>query len=210
MDLRRIERLLEIGSGLGRLAWPLSRRLPARASYLGVDVSPAYVDWSRAVLPLPAGRFEFRHLDVASSQYNPGGAIAPEAVVLPACDAAVDLVVANSLLSHLLPSAIERYLEESRRVLRPGGRLYASAFVVDERSLPRIEARDSYPIFVERRENCWISDPAMPEAGVAVEGEWFLAALAGRGFAVDLLEPGSWRGLPAAPRYQDLILATAA
>ncbi|MFN7940836.1 MAG: class I SAM-dependent methyltransferase [Thermoanaerobaculia bacterium] len=210
VDLPRIDRVLEIGSGLGRLAWPLSLRLPRRASYLGLDVSPAYVDWSRAVLPLPAGRFEFRRLDVASSQYNPGGGIAPEAVVLPVADAGVDLVIANSLLSHLLPSAIERYVAESRRVLRSGGRLYASAFVVDDGSLPRILARDSYPIFVERRENCWISDPAIPEAGVAVDGAWFLAALTDRGFAIDLVEPGSWRGLPAAPRYQDLILATAA
>src|SRR5687767_15011180 len=70
--------------------------------------------------------FQFDWLDVGNTQYNTRSSRAASAVRFPDDDASFDFVFATSVFTHLLPDAAARYLAESRRVLRPGGRLFAN------------------------------------------------------------------------------------
>src|SRR4051794_37170774 len=58
------DRVIDLGCGLGRVAWPLSRLLDARGSYDGFDPSGDYIDWCRRALPLDAARFRFHHFNI--------------------------------------------------------------------------------------------------------------------------------------------------
>ncbi|HEU0169186.1 MAG TPA: methyltransferase domain-containing protein [Chloroflexota bacterium] len=99
--------VLEIGAGPGWLWQGNAVRIPAGWRLTLTDFSPGMVDAARANVALPGVRFE-----VVDAQHIPFG------------DGAFDAVVANHMLYHVPDRP--RALEDIRRVLRPGGRLFAA------------------------------------------------------------------------------------
>ncbi len=98
-------RVLEIGCGAGSL-WSENReRIPSGWSLTLADLSAGMLDQARRSLDL--GRFA-----------------ALDAMALPFSDAHFDAVIANHMLYHVPDRP--RALAEIRRVLKPGGRIYAA------------------------------------------------------------------------------------
>ncbi len=102
-------RLAEIGCGPAALWQEVLPRLPAGWRILLSDLSDGMVAAARASLPASDPRFDFC---VADSQ------------TLPLPSAHFDAVFANHMLYHV--PDLERALQEIRRVLKPGGYLYAA------------------------------------------------------------------------------------
>ncbi|MFL5331227.1 MAG: class I SAM-dependent methyltransferase [Gemmataceae bacterium] len=94
------QNILDWGCGSGRLSRYLSDRTPA--TFTGVDVDPHNVQWCRAHLPF--GRFE-------SINLHPPTMFA---------DGEFDLVIGLSVFTHLREADQFEWLEELRRVTRPG------------------------------------------------------------------------------------------
>jgi len=118
--------VLDIGCGCAKLARFLASDARV-AGYIGFDPIASCIAWNqRFVLPLTGPRFRFEHIDLYSAEYNPRGTVDPDRFVFPADDASIDLAVASSLFTHLLEPSACRYLEQSRRVLKPGGKLVLS------------------------------------------------------------------------------------
>lgn len=102
--------VVELGCGTGRLAERLLReRLPASASYLGIDISRTMVELTRARLEPWRDRIEI-HLTEGSPR-------------LPVADGACDRFLATYVLDLLAEDEVHATLREARRVLAPGGRL---------------------------------------------------------------------------------------
>jgi SAM-dependent methyltransferase len=130
--------LLDIGCGTGRLAYECADFLDG-GTYTGVDVSRKAVDWLREnyASQLPSLRFD--HLDVYSYKYQQDVDKTAESVRFPYPDASFDFVCSFAVFMHMLPSAIGRYLLETRRVLRPQGRaLLTIPIVFDPEKPPSI------------------------------------------------------------------------
>lgn len=122
--LREHDRVLDLGCGNGRIAIALAEK---SISYVGLDVIKESVDFCRKAFE-PYG-FAFYHLDVRNPFYNPSGSLEPTDVRLPFPDASFDLVIAESLFTHLeRPAACWRYVSEVRRILKPDGRFFSSWF----------------------------------------------------------------------------------
>ena len=101
------QHVIDVGCGSGRLAVPLSSYLTGK--YSGFDVVAALVDYARAKVARPDWRFEtIDHIGI------------------PEPDACADMVCFFSVLTHLLHEQSYWYLEEAKRVLKPGGRIVAS------------------------------------------------------------------------------------
>lgn len=100
-------RVIDVGCGAGRLAWRLAA-LPA-LRYLGTDVVPQLMDYARRRCKRPD--FAFRLV---------------ERIEIPAPDGEADFVTFFSVFTHLLHEESYVYLEEARRVLKPGGRVVFS------------------------------------------------------------------------------------
>ena len=147
VDLHPQSEALEIGCGVGRILVPLADRV--RVAY-GVDVSPAMIDKSRAYC---AGKPGIR------TTVTDGTLRAFE-------DSSIDFVFSYVVFQHIPDAgAIETYLREAARVLRPSGLL---RFQVDGRWMLG-RPRDTY-------DGVKLSGPAVRRmvavAGLSLCGEW--------------------------------------
>ena len=119
-------KVLDVGCGHGRQA--IGMMECGIGGYTGLDVVQDSIEFCKTAFAGLSG-FEFHHLDVKNEFYNPKGRQLPEEVVFPVETGAYDAVVAGSLYTHLRTRRVcERYLDESIRALKPGGRIFCSFF----------------------------------------------------------------------------------
>lgn len=108
-DLPPDGRILELGCGAGWLWRENADRLPPGWAVTLSDFSPGMLDEARRGLADAGRPFAFAVLD---------------AQAIPFADATFDAVIANHMLYHVPDKG--KALAEIRRVLTPGGRLYAA------------------------------------------------------------------------------------
>jgi SAM-dependent methyltransferase len=99
-------RILDWGCGCGRISHHLMTRLP-EAKILGCDIDDQAIEWCRQNLGDDFVRIE---------------PVPPT----PFKDANVDVIVACSVLTHLSEADQDKWLDEMRRILVPGGYFLAS------------------------------------------------------------------------------------
>ncbi len=124
-------RLLDIGSGVGRLAIGLLDQVGEMRAYDGVDVAERSVRWCRRHITRHHPGMRFTHLPVANARYQPDGTPIGEGFALPFEARSADVVFLYSVFSHMTAADVRIYLEEIRRVLVPGGGVFLTAFVED-------------------------------------------------------------------------------
>ena len=119
--MRPTSRVLDVGCGIGRLAYECASYLDEDATYAGLDISPVAIAWlnNNYAPRLPGFRFDF--LDVHNESYRPVGSVGPEQVRFPYEDEQFDIACAFEVFMHVSPAGIRNYLFEMARVLRPGG-----------------------------------------------------------------------------------------
>jgi SAM-dependent methyltransferase len=106
-SLESVQRGLDFGSSSGRVVRALQAAYPD-TEWHGVDPNADAIAWASAHLP----GIDFR--------------VSPQEPPLPYDDGFFDLVVAISIWSHYGERSALSWLEEMRRVIRPGGRLILS------------------------------------------------------------------------------------
>jgi SAM-dependent methyltransferase len=129
--ITRSSSVLEIGCGLGRVAFPLRYLLAASGSYDGFEICEKKVRFLQGSFQRAYPNFRFTWADIHNTYYNPNGAIAPAAYPFPYASNSFDIVFAASVFTHMLPDAVGHYFAEAARVLRPGGRCVFSFFLLD-------------------------------------------------------------------------------
>jgi SAM-dependent methyltransferase len=206
--LKPDERVLDVGCGIGRMAVPLTRYLSDRGSYEGIDVFPKGIAWCQENITPKYPNFRFRIADVKNKEYNPGGRFAASEYEFPYADASFDFVLLTSVFTHLLPDEVENYLSEIRRVLAPGGRCFASFFLLNEDSLDSIRLGTSTIDFRHDFGGYRTKDKETPEAAIAYPEDYIRSLYAERGLR--LIEPvhyGAWSGRRDFLSYQDVVVA---
>ena len=129
-DLQPADRVLDIGCGVGRLALPLTQFLEA-GSYDGVDPVAAGIAWCASTITPLYPDVRFKHLDLKHPLYNPGGSLETARTPLPFADSSFDLICMISVLTHLEQPEALHYAAEIARLLAPGGRCFATAFLMN-------------------------------------------------------------------------------
>jgi SAM-dependent methyltransferase len=204
-DLDPGDRVLDVGCGVGRIAFPLTYFLDPRGSYEGLDVAAELLRWPRAHIARKFPNFGFHHADVRNGMYNPAGRIEPGEFQFPFADRSFDVVVATSLFTHLLPDTMPHYLAQMRRVLKPGGRVLCTAFVIDEGAEARIAAGASTQPLSARAGLAFVANRDVPEAAVGYRSEVLTAWIQQAGLRVARMRPGSWSGRTSL-NYQDTLV----
>ncbi len=201
--------VLDVGCGAGRMARPLAGWL--RGSYEGFDVSESAVRWCRRRITPRHPNFGFTRLDVANDVYNPGGRLSAAELRFPYGDDSFDFAFLTSVFTHMLPEGVLRYLDELARVLRPGGRVLATYFLLDpaaERALERSDARIEFPDSADGALGRYrLANRDSPASAVAYPLAAIEAAHAERGLAIRERWPGRWSGAERPPAFQDVTVS---
>jgi SAM-dependent methyltransferase len=202
--------VLDVGSGRGRMAIPLTGYLSDEGNYEGFDVVPERVRMCEEYITSSYPNFRFQLADIFNSSYNPQGQYRAENFVFPYEDSYFDFVFLNSVFTHMLPEAVENYVSEISRVLKPDGRCLITYFLLNKESQRLIEEGASDRQFRHRRGK-WggVHNPDIPERAVAYN-EQFVRRLYDR-HGLHLHEPihyGSWSGRKEFLSRQDIVVAT--
>ena len=199
------DRVLDIGCGNGRVTWPLAQALGPDGDYVGFDVSASAIRYCRRRIGPARPDFEFHHLDIRNGIYNPKGRIEEADTRFPCEDASITLAFATSVFTHLPWLTVVRYLEETHRVLAPGGRALITAFVLT----PQVrawaaEGRTAVPL--QPYGDAMTSDPHWPENAMAYDGIQFRGAIDQAGLTLEAVLAGHWRPEPQYAGGQDLLV----
>jgi SAM-dependent methyltransferase len=207
-ELRPDEQVLDVGCGVGRMAVPLTRYLKSPGGYEGFDIVEEGIVWCRDHLTPRYPRFHFQHVPVFNKHYNPGGTVAASKFVFPFADASFDFVFLTSVFTHMLPVDLEHYAGQIARVLRPGGRVFATFFLIDDVSRAAMLRKESAFAFECQTEGHYIADPKDPEAVVAFDVSTIREILQQHGLYVqDPIHFGGWCGRRPHLSFQDIVLA---
>jgi ubiquinone/menaquinone biosynthesis C-methylase UbiE len=118
-------RVLELGCGPGDLWLENINRIPKGWQITLSDFSPGMLAQSQEKLSILADMIKFKQIDAQSIPYE---------------DDQFDIVIANHFLYHVPDRS--KALSEIRRVLKPGGRFYATTIGVNHmKELPELVAR---------------------------------------------------------------------
>ena len=203
------ERVLDVGCGVGRMAVPLTRYVTDQGAYEGFDVVAREVAWCQREISPRHPNFRFRRLDLQNDRYNPRGRLRPAEFKWPYADDSFDFAFATSVFTHMRPPDTANYLSEIGRVLRPGGRLLATYFALDDDARRLISAGRSHFSFFHGDGPAWSEDAAAFESAVAYDMDFIRARHAETGVPVDAFHRGSWSGADDALTWQDVVIARA-
>ncbi len=192
--LRPYERVLDVGSGNGKMARVLSTYLNPRGAYDGIEIVREGVKWCQqkyAQFP----NFRFHHADIRSSQYNPEGQMQAHDFGFPFENASLDLILLSSVFTHMLTNDLKHYVSEVSRCLRIGGRAVITFFLLNPESRSCLQSGSSTMQFDHAHDmNCRLMSADVPERAVAYE-EVFIRSLMGQS-SLSLAEVyyGNWSG----------------
>lgn len=122
--------VLDIGCGIGRNAVALMSHLDG-GSYEGFDIVPQFIRWCQRQITPRHPNFRFQLADVRNRHYNRHGGCPANEYLFPYPGESFDIAFAASVFTHMEPDGIRQYLAQARRVLRPGGRLICTFFILD-------------------------------------------------------------------------------
>jgi ubiquinone/menaquinone biosynthesis C-methylase UbiE len=201
------EKMLDVGSGIGRKTLPLTQYLNDKAVYDGIDITKAGIEWCREKITPRFPNFRFQQIDVYNKVYNPLGKYPPSKYKFPFGDESFNFVMLGSVFTHMMPTDIKNYLSEVRRVLTKGGRCLISYFLLNEESLRLIEAGESALDLKYVFDDYRTISREVPEQAIALDENLIRDIYRKLGLKIMRLDYGSWCGRANYLSYQDLILA---
>ena len=115
-----------------------------------------------------------------------------------------------SVFTHVFPEVIENYLRQSRRVLIPGGWVFATMFLLDDDARAAIANGSALLPFQPDDGRVAYVDPDLPEQAIAYDQEWVLDRISEAGFSTVGIRHGTWVPRGTGRTLQDIIVARVA
>jgi SAM-dependent methyltransferase len=203
--LARNETVLDIGCGVGRIAYVLSYYLSRAGRYEGLEPVKRWVRRNQAVVGARFRNFRFKTLAIHNPVYNSKGALEPSSVRFPYPDGTFDLAIASSVFQHNRAATVRHYLGEIERVLRPSGRCLVTCFLLGAKP-PSGLPKKSPLRFVHPVKGGWTATPDLPEFGIAFLERDFRRWAARHRLIVRTKFDGAWHNRGPSNFYQDMVI----
>jgi SAM-dependent methyltransferase len=206
--LKPDDRVLDVGSGIGRMAVPLTSYLSAKGVYHGFDIVKMGVVWCQENITPKHPNFHFLHTDIHNKDYNAQGAIQASNFRFPYESDYFDFVFLTSVFTHMFPADMENYLKEIARVMKPGSTCFITYFLLNAESVELVKKGLSMKNFIYSLDGCMTTTPESPEAAIAFP-EPYVCKLFGK-YGLSMTGPvrfGSWCGRARFLSYQDIVVA---
>jgi SAM-dependent methyltransferase len=198
--------VLDLGCGIGRMAVPLTGWLEGH--YEGLDVVPRGIEWCAKTITPRFENFRFQVADVHNAKYNPQGSQSAREYVFPFEDGAFSFVIATSLFTHLLTDEVSNYVSEVARVLRPGGTVLATYFLLDDTARGLLSEGKAKFDFRYRAGSAMTISEYTPEAAIAHDEAEIRACHERCALPIRAVHRGEWSGRENFVSFQDIAIAT--
>jgi SAM-dependent methyltransferase len=204
--LRPSDDVLDVGCGAGRMAYALTGHLDS-GTYEGFDTIEGLIRWAQGSISAAFPSFRFRHVPLANSAYFPDGTIAPDRFTFPYPDESFDFAIVSSVFTHMRGREVRHYLDELARVLRPGGRVFATWFLLDHETDAAIHEGRALFSIVHPVEDGYTHEPENPELAIGFRRDDVLRWTEAAALVTVGVHEGNWRGRPSRIPGQDVIIA---
>jgi SAM-dependent methyltransferase len=200
-------RVIDLGSGCGRLAIPFTR-LITEGDYYGTDVFEEGIAWCQAHIGRRYPRFKFFLQDVPDSYYFGGEVKAAADLNFRFADTnSIDFIFAISVFTHLVEADAQTYLQEIARTLQPDGVAYLTCFIID-RTFPAYVRRTGLHTAVKEVSSGYYQAYTGQDFFAAYEyGRW-KSLVENAGLEIGGFDPGTWAEKRGARQYQDTFILT--
>ena len=206
-DITPDSSILDIGSGIGRMAVPFTNYLSNKGSYEGFDIVKIGVDWCKQNISSKYPNFNFKLIPLKNDLYLSDTNNTAENLVFPYKNDSFDFVFLTSVFTHMLPNDVKNYISEINRVLKPNKKFFATFFILDEISKNAMISKGTKQ-FPYEMENYSLMDKTVKEANVAYNKEYIINLLNENDFEVVQFLRGNWSGTPSdiIDLHQDIII----
>ncbi|VXD16229.1 putative methyltransferase [Planktothrix serta PCC 8927] len=205
-QLKPHESILDAGCGVGRIAYSLAYYLDDTARYEGFDIVEKWINWNQSVIHQHRPNFNFQWANIYNKRYNTEGTIKVENYSFPYADEQFDFVFLTSVFTHLYANAVQNYLKEIYRVLKPGGRCLCTLFLLNEESEALIKSGKSSQNLIHEIEDSFCSDLEIPEASMGHRETSVMQWVEALDFTVSAKYYGLWCGRTPGTSYQDMLI----
>ncbi|MCP4443321.1 MAG: class I SAM-dependent methyltransferase [Aureispira sp.] len=206
-DLQPHHSILDVGCGIGRVAVPLTDYISNEGSYHGFDIMQQGIDWCKKNISSKYSNFYFKHASLQNDLYTLEGKDAAQ-FKFPYKDDCFDFVVLNSVFTHMIPSQFENYLSEIYRVLKFGGRCYATFFILTEESEKLLEKSEGFN-FPHDYGFYRLMDDKVQSANIAFKEDYLTQQFTETNrFKIHHTQYGYWGGRDKvqSPEFQDIVI----
>jgi SAM-dependent methyltransferase len=207
-ELKSDDHVLDVGSGTGRMARPLTRYLKG-GRYDGIDIVAPSVQWCERTYALRYPNFHFHFADIYNKAYNPDGKYKATEYRFPFETSSFDFVFLTSVFTHMLPQDVEHYSSEVVRVLKPGKRCLITYFLINPAAEKLIDEGLSHYHFKYELPGCRVEFIDTREAVVGYNESTIRGLYAKH--RLNIAEPvlyGTWCRRQDGLSWQDMIIAT--
>lgn len=203
------DNVLDIGSGIGRMAIPMIKYLK-NGQYFGFDIDKRGIEWCQKNLTPKYPNFHFDFVNIFNKYYNKKGDLQSSEFKFPYKNDFFDFVFATSVFTHMLTKDVEHYMEEIHRVLKPGGIAFLTFFAMDDETKANIKSGKTHcKLIYKYDKNAFYSHKDVMEAEVGFEKEWIVEKLKKYGIGEKVkMWTGSWSGKKNPVSYQDVFLSS--
>ncbi len=199
--------VLDVGSGIGRIAIPLTEYLSSEARYEGFDIVKTGVNWCKKNITSSFPNFRFTHIDLENDLYNLSTSKRAKEFIFPYEDNSFDLVILTSVFTHMMPEDVENYLIQISRVLKTGGRCIITFFILNEENIRNMKTSNGL-VFNYAFEHYSLIDKNVKEANIAYKEDYILNLFNKNKLKVELINYGYWSGRDKSSclDFQDIII----
>ena len=205
-DLKPDAHVLDVGCGFGRMAYTLAHYLAPSARYEGFDIMGQLIEWAQQSISTKFPNFMFRKADIFNKCYNPNGAFKAVDFRFPYEEESFDLIFLTSVFTHMQGAEVRHYLDEIHRALRPGGKCLTTCFLLNGESEGLIRKGESTQNLVHPCDDCFSSNPEVPETAIGFKENLLLGWIDERGLILTHEYYGTWCGRPRGLDYQDILV----
>ncbi len=200
-------KVLDIGCGVGRLAFPFAMYL-TEGEYYGCDIWEEGIEFcnSNIASKYPNTRFFVVKME---NLYYLGEEVdyyKPNSLEIPIEDNYIDCVFAISVFTHLVRRDIEIYLKEIYRILKPDRIFFVTGFIIDRFFFQYRKSTGKHKEVTEKELGCYYAYKGQDFFAGYTFTRW-LSMFEDAGFEIVSYEPGKWAEKPGSRLYQDTFIA---
>ncbi len=190
--------VLDFGCGTGRVLAGLQKTC---RHAVGVDVCKRYLEYCRQYQLIT------HNVDVHHEEFNPNGIVDPDTEYLPFKENSFDRVTCIAVMNHQDIVGATRIIKESLRVVKRGGRIIMTAFLLNPQSRAQLQHDNCSMSFREKTPEWWVTNYTRPYLNCALDETIIRRTIVeNKGQIVEPILYGQWRNMNHAPTGHDLLV----